>query len=218
MLLAMQPMPLTTAANGPPGRAATMRSARTLSEQKLRQLQAMAADADVIIAVCQFLYDALLRNGIPEKKIKLNRQGITAAFAKDARGAAYASPNSPADPLRLLYLGRWDPVKGIDVAVNAVRAIPSAIPVQLSIRAVAGHSGGGAFERQIRNLAKNDPRISVDASVPRAALPELLGYYDVLIVPSRWLETGPMVVLEARAAGLYVVGSNFGGIAELVRD
>jgi glycosyltransferase involved in cell wall biosynthesis len=37
-------------------------------------------------------------------------------------------------------------------------------------------------------------------------------------VPSQWLETGPLVVLEAFAAGTPVLGSNLGGIAELVND
>ncbi|MDP9171223.1 MAG: glycosyltransferase, partial [Acidobacteriota bacterium] len=42
--------------------------------------------------------------------------------------------------------------------------------------------------------------------------------YDLLAVPSQWLETGPLVVLEAFAAGTPVLGSDLGGIAELVRD
>ena len=42
--------------------------------------------------------------------------------------------------------------------------------------------------------------------------------HDALVVPSLWLETGPLVVLEAQAAGLYVMGSRLGGIAELVGD
>ena len=42
--------------------------------------------------------------------------------------------------------------------------------------------------------------------------------HDVLVVPSLGLETGPLVVLEAQAAGLYVMGSHLGGIAELVGE
>jgi len=41
--------------------------------------------------------------------------------------------------------------------------------------------------------------------------------YDLVAVPSLWLETGPLVVLEAFAAGIPVLGSRLGGIAELVR-
>jgi glycosyltransferase involved in cell wall biosynthesis len=46
----------------------------------------------------------------------------------------------------------------------------------------------------------------------------LLRQYDVLAVPSQCQETGPLVVLEAFAAGTPVLGSRLGGIAELVRD
>jgi glycosyltransferase involved in cell wall biosynthesis len=40
--------------------------------------------------------------------------------------------------------------------------------------------------------------------------------YDAIAVPSRGLETGPLVVLEAFAAGRPVLGADLGGIAELV--
>lgn len=40
--------------------------------------------------------------------------------------------------------------------------------------------------------------------------------YDLVAIPSRCLETGPLVVLEAFAAGTPVLGARLGGIAELV--
>jgi glycosyltransferase involved in cell wall biosynthesis len=45
---------------------------------------------------------------------------------------------------------------------------------------------------------------------------DTLAGYDATVVPSQWLETGPLTVLESFAAGVPVVGSNLGGIAELV--
>jgi glycosyltransferase involved in cell wall biosynthesis len=45
----------------------------------------------------------------------------------------------------------------------------------------------------------------------------LLRRYHLLAVPSRWLEMGPLVVLEAFAAGTPVLGANLGGIADLVQ-
>ena len=47
---------------------------------------------------------------------------------------------------------------------------------------------------------------------------ETIGKYDALLVPSVCLETGPLVVLEAFAAGVPVIGSRLGGIAEMVQD
>ncbi len=40
----------------------------------------------------------------------------------------------------------------------------------------------------------------------------------MLVVPSRWYENAPYVVLEAMAAGVPVIASNIGGLPELVRD
>ena len=41
---------------------------------------------------------------------------------------------------------------------------------------------------------------------------------DALVVPSTWHENAPFVALEARAAGLPVIASRFGGLVEIVRD
>ncbi len=45
---------------------------------------------------------------------------------------------------------------------------------------------------------------------------DTLASYDATVVPSQWLETGPLIVLESFAAGTPVIGSNLGGVAELV--
>jgi glycosyltransferase involved in cell wall biosynthesis len=54
--------------------------------------------------------------------------------------------------------------------------------------------------------------------VPSSAVIATLQGASALVVPSAWFETGPLVVLEAFAAGIPVVGSGFGGIAEWVTD
>ncbi|HEX2777926.1 MAG TPA: glycosyltransferase, partial [Gemmatimonadaceae bacterium] len=71
---------------------------------------------------------------------------------------------------------------------------------------------------RLRELAASDPRISFRGPVPHEALGDVLGVVDVLLVPSRALETGPLVILEALAVGVPVIGTPLGGIAELVED
>ena len=61
-----------------------------------------------------------------------------------------------------------------------------------------------------------DARIRFRDPIPPTQIVECLRQYHVLAVPSRWMETGPLVVYEAFAAGVPVIGSNLGGIAELV--
>jgi glycosyltransferase involved in cell wall biosynthesis len=45
---------------------------------------------------------------------------------------------------------------------------------------------------------------------------DVLAEIDVLVIPSRWVENSPNSILEAQAVGVPIVGTNLGGIAELV--
>lgn len=66
-------------------------------------------------------------------------------------------------------------------------------------------------------MAANDERIEFHVPTDRQELAQQFVAADALAVPSQGFETGPLVVLEAKAAGLPVLGSRLGGIAELVR-
>ena len=41
---------------------------------------------------------------------------------------------------------------------------------------------------------------------------------DVLVVPSLWYENSPVIIQEAFAAGVPVIGSDLGGVAEKIQD
>jgi glycosyltransferase involved in cell wall biosynthesis len=47
--------------------------------------------------------------------------------------------------------------------------------------------------------------------------PKVMARFDALCVPSRWDENAPLVVLQARAAGLPIVASDVPGIREVLR-
>src|SRR5262249_36057242 len=72
--------------------------------------------------------------------------------------------------------------------------------------------------RRVRKLAGGAPRIAFAPPLARSEVAAVMARHDALMVPSLWLETGPLVILEAQAAGLYVVGSRLGGIAELIAE
>jgi glycosyltransferase involved in cell wall biosynthesis len=202
----------------PAGRLATALSARSLGERRKREFARMVADADRIVAVSGWLCRALALNGVAADKLVLSRQGVDAEFAQEAVEAAAAHQARPAAGFRLLYMGRWHPVKGVDVLVRAVRAIPPEVPVSLTINGIGDGAEECAYAAEIRRLAAGDPRIAIEPPIPRERLASTLVQASALAVPSLWLETGPLVVLEAKAAGLPVIGSRLGGIAELVRE
>jgi len=201
----------------PTGRVRTAFSAYEIASQRRLELATIAASADRIVVVCQWLYDAFALNGVATSKLVLNRQGVDAEFAA-AVDACAQRRDAGSKLFRLVYVGRWDNVKGIDVLVRAVRALSREVPLELVIHGVGDGPEEIAYKANLRRLAAGDPRIKFAAPVARSALPATLVQASAIAVPSRCLETGPLVVLEAKAAGLPVIGSKIGGIAELVRE
>lgn len=197
----------------PPGRLGTALSARAQVRRRQGDFAAMIAAADRIVVVCGWLHAALTANGVPAEKLVPSRQGLSHNFLQTALKAR--CDVRQAGPLRLLYLGRWHPVKGIDVVVRALRALPQ-LDVSLAIHAVDGGEEEAACRRAVEALIGDDPRIVVAGPAKRADVSRTLAQADVLVVPSTWLETGPMVALEAMAVGTFVLGSDIGGLAELI--
>jgi glycosyltransferase involved in cell wall biosynthesis len=181
----------------------------TYIAQHQHDLWQMCEAADRIIAVCQWLYDALLINGVPQEKLVLSRCGVAETVFP-----VHSKSRSASVPLKLVFLGRWDPNKGIHILVEAIQSLPENIPVELTIYAVEQVK---AYRRQILNQIADDPRFRVESPLSRADIPTVLPHFDLLVAPSQWLEAGPLVVLEAHALGVPVLGSNLGGIAELVQ-
>jgi glycosyltransferase involved in cell wall biosynthesis len=195
-------------------RLATAFATPTLVTMHQNRLLEIANLADRVIAVCQWLYDALLINGVPKHKLVLCRQGLSTQTA--SIGLTHQPRLKDNATLRIGFLGRWDRVKGLHILVEAIRNLPKMVPVELIIYGLEQGEEGTTYKKEVLALATNDSRIHFAKPLKRDAILPAIADLDILAVPSQWLETGPLVVLEAQAIGTPVLGSNLGGIAELV--
>lgn len=173
----------------------------------------MANLADRIVVVCQWLYDALAVNGVPLEKLVLSRHGIADNFNQEHTPILNSKKTSN-EPLKIGFLGRWDEVKGIHILVEALLGLPIDLPVEIYIHGLPHIT---AYQQQVMLKASQDKRIHIAEPLPQQAVASNLANFDLLAVPSQWMETGPLVVLEAHAVGTPILGSNLGGIAELVK-
>ncbi len=174
-------------------------------------VRAFLGEVDRLVVLCRWARDLLVRNGIAPAKIVVSPHGLT--FLPEP---ARPRPTSAPPPLRVAYLGRLHPVKGVHVLIRAIRLAPD-LPVELTIHGIAQGEDGETYRAELTTAAADDRRIRFQAPLPAAEVVAAIGRHHVLAVPSQWLETGPLVVHEAFAAGAPVVGSALGGIAELVR-
>jgi glycosyltransferase involved in cell wall biosynthesis len=73
------------------------------------------------------------------------------------------------------------------------------------------------FLKHLRRLAGSDERINFAGPFQRERVGQVLSALDVLVVPSRWYENQPGVILEAFAAGVPVIATDLGGMSEFVK-
>ncbi|HMP94671.1 MAG TPA: glycosyltransferase family 4 protein, partial [Phnomibacter sp.] len=71
-------------------------------------------------------------------------------------------------------------------------------------------------EEAIKSLASQDSRIELTGFVSGQQKQELLQHAAFTLLPSEWLENNPISLIESLAAGIPVIGSNRGGIPEMV--
>ena len=165
--------------------------------------------ADAIVAPTDFLADVFAQNGVPRPRIVTQRYGIDVA---GIAAAAAAAPRAPR-PLTFGFFGTFAEHKAPHVLVDALAQVRG------DCRAIL-HGRTTDFPQYAEGLvaaAAKDARVAIKPPFDRAGLAAALASIDALVVPSTWHENAPFVVLEARAAGLPVLASRFGGLQEVVR-
>ena len=184
-------------------------------EERLKAWSRTMSNAKAVVAVCDWVKETIVKNGVPVNKVTLSRHGLRLfpeMISTNRRGI-----------VRFGYLGRISPEKGIQLLVDALGEMPADLQYEFEFCSSSFDNSNRRPEeerlvRAIFELQKRDGRIRVLSPISDTRLAAVLAAWDALIVPSRWLESGPQVVYEAFAVKTPVIGSRLGGIAELVSD
>ena len=173
-------------------------------------LRARLAQADTIVAPTEFLRGVFVDNGAPGEKIRHLPYGVdTGPLAEQVKALRPSGR-----PLTFGFFGSYAPHKGPHVLVDAMAQVRGDCRAVLRGRS----SDFVDYSTPLKEAAAKDARVTVGEPFAREELAQALAEIDVLVVPSTWHENAPFVVLEARAAGLPVLASRFGGLTEVVQD
>jgi glycosyltransferase involved in cell wall biosynthesis len=107
----------------------------------------------------------------------------------------------------IVYAGRLDTPKGVDVLVQAAGRLPG---IKVTI------IGKGPGEDQLRSMATGLTNVIFLGHQPREAVLEVMRTASATVLPARWHENQPMSILESFALGTPVIATRVGGIPELV--
>ena len=176
--------------------------------QRRTTLYAALNAADLVICPSRYLMSRFAEYGFDTQSYVFMRQGLNLP-------PETVHTSDAANTLRLTYLGQIQRHKGVDLLIDAViRLLQQSYPVTLDLWGDATQSPDYVADLQER--AANYQAIRWNGHYTGSKVWDILSATDALVIPSRWHENSPNVILEAYAMGVPVVGTNLGGMAELI--
>ncbi|MFB2584994.1 glycosyltransferase [Herbiconiux liukaitaii] len=157
--------------------------------------------------------------GEEESRVVVVPPGVDTHLFHPAEGAGEDGDGDQGQadaPPYVLVLARIQPLKGVELAIEAVSALPG-LRLVIAGGTSPGHDGYAAALRDLALRHGLADRVEFLSAMSRARTAELLRGAALLLVPSH-SETFGLVALEAAASGTPVVASAAAGLAESVAD
>jgi glycosyltransferase involved in cell wall biosynthesis len=146
--------------------------------------------------------------GVAPGKISTIRHGIDEAYFQGE-----SAPARPEQPQRFVFVGRFKRVKGL---LTLLRAWLHAAPEERRQLCLIG--GDSNPDPEIAALlARTGSRSDIELAgiLPAEQVRQRLAGAHCIVIPSEWVEIGPLTLHEAIACGANVITSDIGGCAEL---
>ncbi len=190
-------------------------------ENRIEAEAAVIACSDVITANSVVEMDELVTHyGADSSRIEVVPPGVDHAFfSTGSRRGARQALGLGDEPV-LLFVGRIQPLKGADVAVETLARLQprgGQLPRLLLVGGSSGLEGDVEVAKLHRLIAEYGltERVTMVSPQPHHMLSTYYRAADLALVPSR-SESFGLVALEAAACGVPVVASDVGGLRTLV--
>ncbi|MCU0684594.1 MAG: glycosyltransferase family 4 protein [Polyangiaceae bacterium] len=170
--------------------------------------------ADAMVSVSRALAEVLFSLGVPRDRVVLVPNGVDEAlFYPRDKGASREKLGLPREGKLIVFVGRIEPQKGTPELLEAFgRVRPKHPDARLAL------IGEGASRPDVdRAKAQLGDALVAPGERPFAEVPLWMGAADLVALPS-WMEGTPNVLLEALASGRPCVGSDVGGIPDVLAD
>lgn len=179
-----------------------------------REMLHQALDsANLVICNSRFLISMFADYGFDTSRFVYVRQGLATAPPHTSGGAHNGDRQAG---LRLGYIGQIKFHKGVDLAVRAVETLRHQ-GYALTLDIWGNEAEDPAYVNRLKRKTEKHAAVRWNGPYAGAQVWDVLQSIDALVVPSRWYENSPNVILEAFSIGLPVIATNLGGMAEMVQ-
>lgn len=152
------------------------------------------------IALTPFMADMLVKSGVTPSKIIIRPSWVPDPGKVQAIGTD------------VLFLGRLDTSKGVELLLRAWRMNPTPGTQRLHF------VGDGPLARAVQEAAHRDPSIQYSGRLDRTGVTRSILRARVVALPSLWFEGYPLAIVEAFSLGRPVLVVDAGSMASVVNS
>jgi glycosyltransferase involved in cell wall biosynthesis len=181
-----------------------------MPEQKIERYKIsrrLLENARALFSPSQFLAD-MYNKEFPGLHVRTHHHGMN--FSHLIRKSKKYS-NSDSEPIIFSFMGTLLKHKGAHLIIEAINRIPKA-----NLKVQIWGSGSSDYIDELKNAA--DERVSFHGTYNEKEVGKVLSGVDVVIIPSMWYENYPLVMHEAFASFMPVLGTALGGMSEKIKD
>jgi glycosyltransferase involved in cell wall biosynthesis len=192
-------------------KSAAILSYPTYINNHLLVLKELFSKSEKVFVLSNWFKSILLLNKLPESKIVLLPKAIPFNFFDEKEYSKEISGH-----IRFVYVGRITEIKGLHIALEALLKIDS----NKWTLDIYGPINEDIYYKKCKAISNkiNAGRVNWNGIIAPTEVVNILKRYDALIFPTISEEMVGLVVQEAFAAKITVIGSNIRGIAEQVED
>jgi len=150
---------------------------------------------DAFICPSQFMADTLRKGGFHTKNIVV----LHNFFEKSKKSQIETKRKD-----YYVFLGRLSQVKGVKTLCESAMKLPYKLVI----------IGDGPLEKRLRTLYNKN--IEYTGELEWTEIQPILSKARFMVIPSEWSENNPLSVIESLSVGTPVIGSDIGGIPELI--
>ncbi|MFJ2045765.1 glycosyltransferase [Paenibacillus taichungensis] len=167
----------------------------------------MEFKTDVIVNISRYELEQSLHLGLSASKSKLVYNGVRERNASNM--IQFSEPSEETNIIKLLFVGRYDRQKGLDIVLNLFKENPE-MKQHIHLYII----GDNVLEENVWEFPENVIRLGW---VNNAEIDRYYQQCDAVIMPSRWEGFG-LVAIEAMKNHKPVIGSNRGALPELIQQ
>lgn len=167
-----------------------------------------------VVTLSAHMRDEMLHQGL-----SANRVHVVPPFVEQRQWPAPVARRSD-EPVRLLFLGRLEPLKGLARLLDALPRVAAALDRAVLLTVAGDGADRPGLEAHARRVTAGASHVRVRfvGWQGREGRDRLFSEAQALVVPSIWPEPFGLVGLEAGVAGVPAVAFAAGGIGDWLRD